>query len=277
MFSSVEYIIILSDFSSSSQIYLEHGYDSSPEVVECPCVDVHAFGSVTDFFLSQLIADLGLQPKEGEDMPTITMAKVDMLVRHLLPDLTDDEVAETLAQRAMSRRRHDSAPGRGSSSSMHAEAVAVMEGLCDPSDHIQARHAADEACEETAAAARVLRYLHLKGYRVPASMEQLQKKKEVASAVDRAQTERAKTFIRLTRTEANRYLPQEVKGVVIQPYPKSSKFQVYYPTMAPPCSRTERYGPQGNSEAKALALCCEWAWAHHTEQTGEKCPYVFHR
>ena len=50
--------------------------------------------------------------------------------------------------------------------------------------------------------------------------------------------------------------------------------QVFYPRSEPPFS-TSLVWNEVTSERQAAMHCLTWAWASHTEATGEACPYVF--
>jgi hypothetical protein len=118
----------------------------------------------------------------------------------------------------------------------------------------------------------LVQFLQLRKLPVPRHLEGVRHK---VAGQAKATPTATKETVQLLRCNAKKYLPK-VKGVVLQPYPNERRYQICYPTLAPPRSKVERWSAdQGVTEAMALKVCLAWAWAHHSAQTGEQCPFEF--
>ena len=104
---------------------------------------------------------------------------------------------------------------------------------------------------------KLLHFLQLKKYPIPASLQHLRQKAMPAEV--RATDAAMKEHMQLLRGNAKSFLPKvKSGGVVLQLYPKSNRYQVYYPTKCPPRSHSEVWhASQGISEAQALRACLQ--------------------
>lgn len=232
----------------------------------------HAFGDATDHWLGALMNYLGLRCDSGSNEWTL-MAKIDTLVRHLLPGISDDEVAAILAMRAKTRK---ATSGEQLATSMRNGGMQAMDTVCDPSDKQAWEKEADSIDFDPALVEKLLAYFATRKYKVPPSLEKADMVAKKKVAVQRVTQELTREKVRLTKANCKKYLPKRTDGgVILQPYPDKCRVQVYYPTREPPFSHTVRYGKGGFSEPQALAAAIGWAWMHHTAQTGQCCPYQF--
>lgn len=138
----------------------------------------HAFGDATDHWLGALMNYLGLRCDSGSNEWTL-MAKIDTLVRHLLPGISDDEVAAILAMRAKTRK---ATSGEQLATSMRNGGMQAMDTVCDPSDKQAWEKEADSIDFDPALVEKLLAYFATRKYKVPPSLEKadMVAKKKVA-------------------------------------------------------------------------------------------------
>lgn len=64
---------------------------------------VSGFRDITDHWLSKLIKSFGISPQPGSHMPRSVLGRVELLIRHFGPGLTDAEVRDIMLKRAGAR------------------------------------------------------------------------------------------------------------------------------------------------------------------------------
>jgi hypothetical protein len=251
----------------------------SPDCVEVRCAGEaegvlrhaarHAFGKVPDAWLTRLITDMGLETLGGP-APVVFWERLELLVTHFLPDCTPAEVAIILASRCKAGR--DTGIGQPGGLLQQPEAMECAHGVLDSSDVKQCKEHVEDMTATKTSHLKLVHFLQSKKYPLPKDLEALRHK--VPQSV-RATPSGAKQQVHLMRANAKQHLPK-AKGVVLQPYPRKCAYQVYYPTLSPPRSKFESWSPKdGVTESHALRMCLQWAWHHHSEATGEECPYDF--
>jgi len=230
----------------------------------------HAFGSVTDHLLGRLIAHLELEPADGEPPPRVIWERLEMLTKHFLPDVGSADLAEILAIR---HKPGKTGAGTGQAGALDDPvAMDCTTAVLDGTDAQECKAHVEEMKATKVSAVKLVQFLQLRKLPVPRHLEGVRHK---VAGQAKATPTATKETVQLLRGNAKKYLPK-VKGVVLQPYPSERRYQIYYPTLAPPRSKVERWtADQGVTEAMALKVCLAWAWAHHSAQTGEQCPFEF--
>lgn len=229
------------------------------------------FRDVSDFFLERLLTYLAVPPIQGQEPPTTVLARVERLLLHLVPGLRADQTADIIALRVAPKYSQAGSQSMGLLG--EPDIMATADDVMEPADKTAAREHVDDAKACKVAEVKVLDFLKAKGYPVPKTLAFAQSYSDELGARKGKQ----KQIVRLLRESAKAFLPSALGGgVVLQPYPSRRSFQIYYPTVCPPRSHCERWGGDTQrSEQQALTLCLQWAWAHHTSQTKEVCPYEF--
>lgn len=243
--------------------------DGQPQEV-LVAMALECFPSVTDFFIERLVSFLAYPLGDGEEAPTTMLARAEFLIRRLLPGKTPAEYAEILARRVRDPRTTPESQSMGIFSD--SSALASADCVLDSSDKRAVQEQVENAESAKVSEVKVLEFLQMRGYPIPQSLA------FASDAMRKARTPATtstKQIVRLMRDSAKRFLPK-VTGVVLQPYPTQMRYQVYYPTVCPPRSHVERWGGEtGRGELQALTLCMQWAWSHHTLQSGESCQFDF--
>lgn len=275
------------DMVAASPLSLKHGGDKpgAPDVVLLRLMGEpktvlrfaaeQAFGKVTDHWLGLLLAELNIgADNEAQQRYCTLLSKIDKLVRHLIPGISDEAVASILAKRAKAKEAACvDASYLTKQGDKGAQAMAV---LCDSSGQNLWQGEAEDPEWDHAIVEKLLAYFLLKKYNVPKEMMVVERKVKKKSSAKQAVASASRESVRLTRQNVKRYLPKREDGdVILQAYPDAQRFQVYYPTAQPPRSHTTRYGNNGLTVQQALAAALAWAWGHHTSIAGEACPWEF--
>ena len=240
------------------------------------------FRGIGDRWLEGLLTNLQVPVGEGGPKPTTVLGKVELLLRHLFPKAKDDAIMEMLSKRVPSS---GAAHGMGE---MYAHGSAG-EGVMEPEDKNLAQ--AGEQQKEDRQETRVLNaYLTVRtgkprvgGLQGQGSVT-LDTSGKAASTASMSSTsappgsaQGSKLGPRKAKPpsvqEAKALMPQ-VKGIILQPYYDSCRFQVYYPTTGA-WQRSKVYswaarGRAGFTEADCLQACVDWVWAQHARETGEE-------
>lgn len=228
-----------------------------------------AFEGVTDFFLDLFVQHLGIEPMAGEDPPSTMLQRVEVLVKHLLLGLSEVELAEVLALRVGAKPAQRTSQGMGIFS--EDGVLQSLESVMDPSDKVDCQQKLNDALAAKCAEKKLFGFLQGRGYTIPQSLRHL------GASLPTKSDETTREQVHLLRSNAKRFLPKAPGGgVILQPYIRECRYQIYYPTVAPPRSHSVKWSSAGGrTEGQALVQCLLWAWGHHTAQTGERCPFDF--
>lgn len=238
----------------------------------------HAFISLTDAHLNKLIAKEGLlEGIAAADRPRGVVRKVDMLVRHFLPGLSDQEVCDILMLRAgISKEQHDESILLVGDNLDHSEGFVENKDLREARDFKKDTHAPKVGQKAT-----MLQYLkdrkmiseddfafYLGGATGPkppnpkASTESDGPKLAVKSAWS------------WSEVELKRHIPK-AKGCTIQEVVRvdgTNSWSGRYPGAKPHVSRSRNYHDAKSSQAAAKHVFT-WLWKQHETITGEPMPY----
>jgi hypothetical protein len=235
-----------------------------------------AFHGVAGTWLDKLMVARGLLADPSKSV----FSKVEGLVRSILPDLSDPEVASIMQQRAPSRKKDD-----GTSLLTGANAELLTECM-ESSDKKGALKIMEEFRAGDSLSKQVTEYLRTRGL-VSSASGSGSKSLDKGSSSSRKPTQGPKLAQRgaanpgkappsLKHETAKGYLPQGVKGVILQAYAERRLYQMYYPNENPPRSCSFTYaadGVSGFTETQVLIACLRWAWKCHAAKEGQPCPY----
>lgn len=238
-----------------------------------------AFRGCTSFHLDCLLRELNLLggvPKE--DRPKGVFAKVLMLVRALLPDLTDSEVVAIMQARIAHGKQ------AASGSLLEGDNMAQADGCIDPSDMKAAKGFREEVTTKHKVLAAMLYQFLLEkklvsGDTIPTNVKEMGMESKEAKAVTKAikDTKRAslKTVWSWSEKNLKSKMPK-IKGCTLQQVVNehTTCWVARYPSTLPGCfgSRTRKYGGKVSSDACAKHVF-SWAWSMHQLHGGEACPY----
>lgn len=240
------------------------------------------FRGIAEHWLDKLIRDRGLElPKSKGAARRSVLAKVEMIIKSIYPDISADDLKAAIMRRCESKTASEAILSR------LLDTTTCTDELLEGSDGKEAKAANNEVHETKAATKQVETYvagltklaaagpgsatLEVEGTAKAAAASG--SKASAAGPPKAGQQHSWPAHI----AEAKGLLPKRT-GVILQPYPAKRSFQVYYPNPVPPKSKTFTYAAVGNfgfSESEVLAAAVRWAWAQHTRETGEKCPFEF--
>lgn len=135
--------------------------------VVCACA-LTGFRGVTDYFLERLIVQLGARPTSGEEPPTIVLGRVELLLKHLLPERTPDEIGELLARRV--QPAHAPAGSHAMGLLAGASAISSLEDIMESGDKKSAMDHAAAVEECKLLEIKLLEFMKAKGYPIPQSL-----------------------------------------------------------------------------------------------------------
>lgn len=252
---------------------------TSPSVPMLEAACHFGFKGVSEKYLDKLIADLGIILERKGSVKSV-LAKVELLIRRIVPGLSDEGVhrcllwrcksASTAAEKLLAKFLENASVGpellegnddkdlkqvvrdTKNTSDIVREYVASKKKVGDAAvvgkGSTTLAHAGSQPVGASSSSARPCALRPIEPHKWPEHVQQ-----------------------------AKSMLPKKT-GCIMQPYPKKRAFQVYYPNPAPPGSTTFTYaapGCHGYSEGECLAASVRWAWTCHTRETGEMCPFVF--
>jgi hypothetical protein len=236
------------------------------------------FKGVDSVWLDRLIQFVGATPPKGERANTV-LAKVELLVRHLLPKAGNVEIGKCLLQRTAGLQVESFAEN-------FLAATDAADGLLDADDKQEAKEVTEGHADSKSKEKALKEYLAKRGLAAgeatvgvgSASLAPAAAAAAASSAGAAGST--GKRGAKVARPEdvwSARALLPKVKGVVLQPYPDKRRYQVYYPTSGVhQKSKSYTWAPAGKAgftEAQVLAACVEWAWTQHARETGEEVPF----
>ena len=231
-----------------------------------------AFHGIAGAWLDKLMVARGMQTDPNKSV----FRKAEVLVRDILPDLTDTEVAEIMKQRAPARKQDD-----GTSLLTGANAELLTERM-ESTDKKGALKAMEELKAGESNGKQVMQYLASRGLVPTASGSKSVEKGDASSSkgrsgpkvAKRGPSQAARAPASLNFEAAKGYLPQGIKGIVLQPYAERRLYQMYYPNDNPPRSCPFTYAADGvdsYTETQVLVACLRWAWKCHTAKGGQAC------
>lgn len=200
----------------------------------------HAFLGLTVPYMDMLVDALGVQWRTPS-RPTLERDLCNLLVRFVLPDLSDAEVDAILEKRKMKKPLEFQ-------TILTEEVADEVQHLLDEDDQSDAQGLA----KEVRAAAKIAIA-----------------RKAMAPEVGL----RPVRLTSLSLAEARAFLPK-VKFCTLALH-KNSGWLVKYPCRQPPMSHTSAWALDGGDSAAlgALKEALRWVWAEHTAQTEEACPW----
>ena len=259
---------------------------AEPVLVACAR---QGFAGLADDTLGRLIKSSG-EEIVGARTAKTKLAKVEALVKHFLPGISESELIELLHQ-------HWGKSKAISSVLDDAANVEHADGVFESTDKKEAMNLEKEQHAIGQAASQVKAYLHATGRATASSTlgergsanlhlrlaeagpgkKGRKRRQPEGAAPSASSSSRGSVVSTATCAEARKLLPQGVKGCLIQPYPQRHGYQVYYPALG--TDRGSRYftwseRPGGMSEERVLLACLRWAWAKHTAATSQPCPHA---
>ena len=222
---------------------------------------------------------MGARPATGDGLATL-------LIRHILPDATDAEVALYLA------RRHEVRPARHDSM-LGEENADVAEGILDEAAEeemhgaIAARTAQHRATGQSGGSASSSGFSGGEGSPAPPLSDAEAAAPTAPAAVPLAPASPARTAapaappaakvpvpdVDATASSARPYLPR-VAGCTISPYKGYAWLVKYLRRSVYPKSHFTTFTEHGGTMA-SLRECLAWAWAVHAQEvpTDPQCPW----
>lgn len=200
--------------------------------------------------------------------PKGMLAKTECLVRHFIPKVTKNELADILQKRTGCGKVEDSPM-------FHSQNMEHMEGTMDESDTKDAKkYLLDNRIPKAALQKQAILDLQGKGYISKDHAAELQVKLglEVKPATQpRSRAEPKKTIWTWTESHLKTLVPL-VKGATIQNVidAHNTAWTAYYP--GPKKSRTISYGKNGVTSDAAAKIAFTWQWMQHKSVTGEEIP-----
>ena len=233
-----------------------------------------AFHGIAGAWLDKLMVARGMQTDPDKSV----FRKVEVLVRDILPDLTDTGVAEIMKQRAPARKQDD-----GTSLLTGASAELLAECM-ESTDKKGALKVMEELKAGESNSKGVMQYLTSRGLVPTASGSKSLEKGDASSSKGRSgpkvakigPSRAARAPASLNLEAAKGHLQQGIKGIVLQPYAERRLYQMYYPNDNPPRSGSFTYaadGVDGYTETQVLVACLRWAWKCHIAEGGQACPH----
>lgn len=253
--------------------------EGSPVSILEACADV-GFRGIPDHYLDRLMRSLGLSLKIGLGLPKGVLAKVELLIRHFVPGITDEDLKVLMMKRA---------PGKTNGEEFLGDLLdkaRVSDELLEGTDGKEVQKVREDLRYKSSAAREIAEYVDQKARASGSGGAQSSATRKAASSAPRASQapETAMQPRAVERhewpahiAEAKRLLPSAI-GCILQPYPKKRSFQVYYPNPVPPRSKCFSYagpGCAGLDEQECLAGAVRWAWGQHCRETDVECPFEF--
>ena len=208
----------------------------------------HGFRGLTVQQMKRLAQELEVAV---DRMPTLEVEVASLLIKHVVPDISDLELASALEYRARRRAKSPKFDTDLTNEVVQQAAGTLGNEFGDVFKELQDYSAQVEAVKKRVAQA--------KASAAPA------KKKKALTPKDAASVEAARKHLPVTPGAA---LHMETTW--------HSRWRATYPVHFPPFSKSASFEPKvPESRSKALKAVLEWVWRNHTEITGEVCPYDF--
>jgi hypothetical protein len=244
---------------------------------------LQAFEDIAGPWLAELLKVLGFDIKAMKLKLGITgsgvMVDLELLLRGLMPDKTDEEIAHILAKRRTSAKSKEE---KDSLLDLPAH-QGFLTGMVDPPERKE--QIADLERRNNAAAEKldVVKYLksrNLHKYLQAAVSGTAAEGSETTAAANRTRLRgRAPTLVRtetLTLRKARTLLPHAA-GVVLQDRPQfgtHGAFQMFYANAKPGTRRSKYFQVSSDtSEKQCINFAVRWAWGKHTQVTHQACPH----
>ena len=252
------------------------------QVAAQPCTPLQAaakqgFKGLSQTWLDKVAGSIGCSFEAGGVTKKTVLCKVEALIRHILPDASDDEVHAYMQIRNP----------KGFNSWLHSDHnLEQVEGVLDSTDKKAARDECQDELSRRTARVQAAESKASKGVASgsgsgssslnPSLEGQSGGTKRKAKVVTGTARGSASQQSRGVCQRAEQYLPRQSVGrCFFQPYISLRRVQVYYPRDAYPKSFSRMWAqdPWGVCEADAVKACLRWAWACHTENTGIGYPH----
>lgn len=243
-------------------------------------VATEAFPNMTDVWLGRLIRHLCISPVAGGPNPRTVLGKVEMLVRAICPNISDEHV-----RLIMLKRGADKQVDKALLMPQGSESVAGK--LLEPADqgvHHKSKLGQGDVGNELK---KVKEYLSSRSLDPEATADGSRSLASGSSAAAVSKRRRSSAAAsssgprlvdRPAHVQAARdLLPIGVKGVILQPYPATRRYQVYYPTSPgfkkSACFTFAGPGRVGFTEGQVLQAAVSWAWEQHTREQSVVQPF----
>lgn len=237
-----------------------------------------AFIGITGVWLRRLISYLGVSAKDFGLEGSTVLTHVEVLIRAILSDITDEAVAEIMSK-SLPKKCEDGIV-------LHDGHADLLDQVLDSGDKKDAKIAGREAAERRDVAASDVKCFKSRPWwgRVEGALKGLGSKvldieSGGASSSGSKSRERGKVAAQKVARLSNfkldfaRSLLPRHKGCLIQDYPTKNAFQVYYSeSTTAPRSKHFTFSEKGFSEQEVLLACVRWAWHKHKGHTGIECP-----
>lgn len=213
------------------------------------------FVGMTSLFLDRLLKERGIR-----DRRRTMAARVVALLRDIFPDISDQRIHEILMKRLPVVQ------------SKPVDSSLVPDGVLEASDKQELVQAAGQY-ERSKAEAEKLREMLLPGSKFLSGCADAPAAKKAEGPVAKRGNRTAAECATVRSVEAARkYLP-DIKGCTVQRIPDRRTWIVFYPGVSP-ASRSRRWGFL-QPESKVVRHVLAWAWKHHEEIEGVRCPWNF--
>lgn len=239
------------------------------------------FRGIPEPILDRLMRHLGLTLSRGSSTNRSVLAKVEALIRHIIPDIGDKDLETYMKRRCPDKQSNEVLLNNLLSNSK------CTDELLESTDNKEARQLREETATKTTRSREISDYLAAKAKKemTPRPAASGSGKGSGASSSAGPQGSKRPSEPRVIERhdwpahvmQAKAMLP-DISGCILQPYPLKNSFQVYYPNAAPPRSKCFSYSTQsasGLTEREAMVNAVRWAWAQHHREQGAECPFLF--
>lgn len=207
---------------------------------------------MTTYYLQKLASHLSVRIRAAKANPTVSELLAG-LVKHALPNTTDEQIAETL------KKRDCCGPMQIDSALSRQEGLDLFEDVLEKDDHIDLKK-------------KVTRQRQERARRKPDAPAQPEPQSQQVSRC--WQVRPMPTQGHWTLDEAREYMPRVAGARLTQDLKRFSRWCAHYPRDEVPRNVTKSWGSQsGMTPQQALVFVLSTVWSWHTESTIEPCPH----
>eukprot|EP00971_Amphidinium_carterae_P264120 5239835-Amphidinium_carterae.1 len=235
-----------------------------------------AFKSCTGTYIDKILKEYtNFKHVEKSERPKGVLAKLEFLVKHLSPELTESELQSIFLLRAGLSGQRSTSLLMTSSNIETAVGCMDAEDLKDASAFKQNCHLTGVAVKKHALA--FLRDRHcLADVVVMRTLDKLEPKVRKSSEQQQQQPESEKVRKKEMKTWTEVHLKQhipKVTGAYIQEVVPKNTWTAKYPTAEPKTRSRTWGGTKKMSREECARHCFTWLWKQHESATGEGCPF----